>query len=343
MDLSVKLPSDHRFLKAILKTWSKLHSTEPADEEEVQKQPIWNNKYILIQQRPVVWQRWENVGIHYINDLIHDTLLRFLSHLELGAKFGITIAFLELLQIRTAILCLWKRMIQNPAKTDLQTKPTITTYAGDHTSIIGTSSKKTYYTLIDHLKPPVTSQARWNEIFPVNARDTNKYWAAIYKNPYKSVRDTKFQAFAFRLIHRFIPCNRYLRNRIRTDDRCSFCMSEETIEHFLFHCPIVQTFWRQLVAWFEREADVHLDVPIKEFLFGVPSSEPQARVINFVLIFTKFFVYRQKLFHEGSLELMHYLKEFRRRLQVEKYLISIEGKRTSSEDGIESTLRLADT
>lgn len=80
------------------------------------------------------------------------------------------------------------------------------------------------------------------------------------------------------------------------------------------------------MAWSEREADVQLEVTVKDFLFGIPNTERNAKVINFILIFTKFFIYRQKLFHQGALELIQFLRELRKRLQVEKCLFTVEGK-----------------
>lgn len=328
VDLSSRIPSGHTFLKAIMKTWYKYHLSEPRAEEDVQRQPIWNNRHVLIQQQPVVWPQWRNAGIYHVNDLIHDTHPRFFSHIELGEKYGISVSFLKLLQIRMALPCRWKRLIQSPANPQLQNKPYITTTEGDPMAVTAKSSKDIYRLLIKYSLPAITSQARWNDVFPVDTTNMKEYWATIYKAPYKSVRDTKLQAFSFRIVHRFLPCKRYLKNiRIRADDICSFCPSVDTIDHFLFECPIVQTFWKEIVEWFDREADIQLSVSLRAFLFGVPNTVPQAKIINFVLLFTKFFVYRQKLFHQGSLCLLHFLKELRLRLQVEKYLNTIEDKR----------------
>lgn len=45
IDLSSRLPQDLTFLKAIMKTWMKLHSVEPLHEADIQRQPIWNNRH----------------------------------------------------------------------------------------------------------------------------------------------------------------------------------------------------------------------------------------------------------------------------------------------------------
>lgn len=154
----------------------------------------------------------------------------------------------------------------------------------------------------------MTSQLRWNDLFPRQLNQQYEYWASIYKSPYKAARDTKLQAFHFRMVHRFIPCNAFLSNiRIRRDDECSFCSATDSIEHFLFYCPIVVAFWGKVVAWFHEETDTQLQVSLRTFRFGVPDDFPNARVVNFTLLFVKFFIYRQKLFHQGTMDLTHFL------------------------------------
>lgn len=327
-DMASLIHPNHRFLRNILTTWANFHIREPTDEDGVQREMLWDNRFIQIQNKPISWPRWKNAGILYINDLLHDDQPRFLSHVELGTKYGLTVSFLEALQIRSAIPCLWKRKLMGSAQQNLTTKPVIYTTEREPVSPVGTSTRSIYYLLVKFLGQAPTSQARWNDIFPVNETGLSEHWSNIYKRPYKAVRDTKLQAFHFRVVHRFLPCNKYLSNiRIKRTDTCSFCQDTDTIQHFLFACPIVQTFWRQLVNWFDQEVGIQLNISARAFLFGVTESLPMAKNINFVLLFTKFYIYRQKLFHQGSLILVHFLRELRTRLHVEKYLTMVENKR----------------
>lgn len=95
---------------------------------------------------------------------------------------------------------------------------------GESTALTGNISRSNYYTMVKFLKPAITSQSRWNELFPRDEDKQQQYWSAIYRNPYKAVRDTKLQAFHFRIVHRFLPCNAFQKKiRIRRDDQCSFC------------------------------------------------------------------------------------------------------------------------
>lgn len=324
-ELAHKLHPSNSFLRDILSTWVSLHIKEPREEADIQKEMIWDNNFILIKQKPFAWR---NAGIIRINDLLHEHRQHFLSHTELQQKYGVNITFLELLQLRSAIPCSWKRKLTSVAQQELVDRPAFYTEEGKPVSVTGKSLKSIYYLLVKFIKLAITAQLRWNDIFPVHKTDPQAHWSNIYKPPYKAACDTKLQAFQFRVLHRLVPCNKFLRNiGIKREDTCSYCQEIDTIKHFLFACPIVKTFWEGVVAWFNREADVQLDLPIQAFLFGVPETAHQARIINFVLLFSKFFIYRQKLFHQGHLDLIPFLHELRTRLQVEKYLTTLENKK----------------
>lgn len=326
-NLASRLPSHCKFLRALLATWAHLHIREPMDDVEVLKEMLWHNEYIQIQQRTVLWTHWREAGIVHINDLLHEEHPRFSSHTELAEKYGITVSFLELLQIRSAIPLQWKRKICNCTRQQIDPKPTIATMENSDTNVLAKSTKTLYYSLVKASKPAITSQSRWNETFPTDTEQQEEYWSAIYKAPYKVARDTKLQAFQFRIINRFLPCNSFLRNiRIKKEDTCTFCPAPDTIQHFLFYCPIVVAFWKAVITWFEEETQTQLHVSLRAFLFGVPEDIMNSKVINFIILFVKFFIYRQKLFHQGVLDLTHFLHEFRTRLQIEEYLMKIENK-----------------
>lgn len=60
-------------------------------------------KIYMSQTKSIYWQAWSEAGIHHINDILHDTQLRFLSHEELNAEYNIQSTFLNLLQLRSSI------------------------------------------------------------------------------------------------------------------------------------------------------------------------------------------------------------------------------------------------
>lgn len=149
-----------------------------------------------------------------------------------------------------------------------------------------------------------------------------------YRSAFRSVPETKLQVFQFKLLHRIIPCNKYLHSiRVKDEDTCSFCGGLNTPSHFFFYCTVVQTLWSSLCTWTDRHLNLNLaDVEVKEFLSGVPRSNPQAPMLNFILLSLKFYIYRQKMYHEADLDLMPFLRELRCKLRIEEYICNLEGK-----------------
>lgn len=329
IDLSRRIDPRFKLLSNVLSEWAKVHIRPPENEQEVQHELLWNNSYITINKVALLWQNWDSAGIHRINDLLHHTQPRFLSHEEINTRFGLNSSFIQILQIRSAIPVAWKRLLTNPALPAIPPPTSLPTKMPDSSILDLTrhSPKKVYNSLLLGKIPMVSSQAKWTDTLGLELEDHATFWQEVYKSPYRATRDTKLQAFQFRISHRFLPCNKFLCNiRIRQDDTCSFCDRQDTVQHFLFECQRVQTFWSTLRQWLAQEADFHIHTNMLEFIFGVPQGIPQARNINFITLTVKFFIYRQNLYHQGALPLPQFLHEFRSKLLVEKRICQLQGK-----------------
>lgn len=58
----------------------------------------------------------------------------------------------------------------------------------------------------------------------------------------------------------------------------------------------------------------------KEVLFGVPQATHKGKIINTMLLYVRYYIQRQKLFHNGILELLPWLQEFKQKLAVEEWI-----------------------
>lgn len=107
---------------------------------------------------------------------------------------------------------------------------------------------------------------------------------------------------------------------------CEQCDEVDSLTHFFYHCPSVSSFRRSVFAWLLQVEDLQLDnVSVKYFLFGVSPTVPKANKINAILISLKFYIYRQRLFYEGRLDLIQWLREFRLRLVAERDICAVRG------------------
>lgn len=194
--------------------------------------------------------------------------------------------------------------------------------------ILSASSKLMYKALISGKKHTSTAFLHWSHSQDPALRVGHlEEWSDITRNIYKATRETKLQALHFRILNRIIPCNSFLtRIRIKQSPACDHCGAEDTITHFFYSCPVVASFRRGVFAWLDQGEDLRLDtVQLRQFLFGVPQATPKAPKINAILISIKFFIYRQRLFYDSKLELLHWLREFRMRLIVERNICHSQG------------------
>lgn len=171
----------------------------------------------------------------------------------------------------------------------------------------------------------VKRQISWNQ--ELNPNDnTTMDWQEIYTAPYQASRETKLQSFTFRLAHRLIPCGRFLKKmKIQNSDECMVCAEEDSIIHYLWECTMIQQFWQKVVQWFDDFTHISLlDINKAQFFFGVPKTRQNWRIINSILLVGKFFIQRQKLFHNGDLHLIHFLTHLRTKLITEKKVCAME-------------------
>lgn len=195
------------------------------------------------------------------------------------------------------------------------------------TDIVDKSSKSIYFSILPQKTSFHPSQEKWNNTFPSNPPTDDIQWQTIYKTPFQSLRETKLQSFQIKILYRIVPCNQYLqRLRIKGNDKCDYCNETDTLEHFLYYCAKVQTLWLQFRSWFERETHIHLDVSPKEYFFGVKHPSPNVKVINTLLLYFKFYVHRQKLFHECELNILSLLAEIKTKLRAEKMVCAIQNR-----------------
>lgn len=320
------------FYTQMLKLWHSVHAFEPADEYEVRQEIVWCNQRIISQGAPLHWPRWERAGISTIQDICHESEDRILSHVELGDRFGVACSFLDMLRLRLSVPHSWRRMLTQ----DWRSPPDVTSRSGimialpgeNRMDILNASPKAMYKALIRGKNHLSTAFLHWTHYLEPDLRIADEVeWAEITRSIYKATRETKMQTLHFRILNRIVPCNAFLaRIRVKNSDVCERCDEVDSLAHFFYYCPTVSSFRRSAFARILLIEDLPLDnFSVRSFLFGVPSTTPKANKINAILISMKFYIYRQRLFHEGKLDLIHWLREFRLRLLAERDICTMQG------------------
>lgn len=277
------------------------------------------------------WKGWEEKGIHTIGDLCHNSENTIMSHTEITEKFSIPCSFLEALSIRLSIPTRWKHSLTTNWQDNKPERETIDVklHSNPPKDIANLTPKTAYASIIEGKDQKFTAQARWEKGDDGVQMPTLLHWSLACERIYSSTRKTKLQAFQFKLIHRIVPCRTYLKQiRIVDSDKCPICGKKDSIIHFFYWCETVAAFWSGVCGWFKRaEEEIYLDhLTPEEFLFGIPKDHRHSAIINNIVLNVKYYIHREKLFHEGKLELFQWLQEFRAKLQIERWICNRTGK-----------------
>lgn len=166
------------------------------------------------------------------------------------------------------------------------------------------------------------------ELPPPTDVQITDYWESNYRASFRSIRETKLRAFQFKLLHRILPCGKYLKDiRVRDTDICQYCSHVDTLTHFFYSCPHVQPFWAALCNWSTQQINLQLEnTALCHYMLGIPREHPQAKLANYIILVSKFYIFRQKLYHNADLNITAFLYELRNKLNTGKYICGREGK-----------------
>jgi len=106
---------------------------------------------------------------------------------------------------------------------------------------------------------------------------------------------------------------------------CDFCEKEfETIEHLFFHCTKVCMPWDELKGVL-NSLNMLVRFDIKDVLFGILDTDNLSILVNYILLESKYFIYRCKL-NKGSLYIRLLVNEFKKTFQTERSIAKKSSK-----------------
>ena len=202
--------------------------------------PIWYNDKLRLQ----VKREWILKGIYTINDLL-DSDGGLLTLVEFEQKYQIRSNFLEF-----GIVCQKiKKFLQ------LRERPT---YSMENPTDCflnvvlrkDTTGVSTIYSLLLNKNPSIIDKAcaKWNDKIG-ETTSTFEFRKSFSKS--SMFDDIYLRYIQFRTLHRRFFTNNILHKmRIKDSPLCNFCVQkEDSNEHMLIECEIVQTLWHNIEEW----------------------------------------------------------------------------------------------
>ena len=130
--------------------------------------------------------------------------------------------------------------------------------------------------------------------------------------------DTQIQWFQFRLLHRILPVNSYLKTiGIKPTDTCWFCDEIEDYIHAFVSCPNVLQIWSKLSFHIHAKTNLRIGFNVCNIIFGEPFAITNIP-INFVILYAKLFIFKC-LKKEEIVHFCQLIKFIHFHYKIEKY------------------------
>ena len=246
-----------------------------------------------------------------------------MSHENLSQKYDIKCTFLHLLQIRHSIPKDWLHLLYTGTKIYPEhTGPRL--YCGALSKDISKMKcKEFYWAIVDKIDIEPKCIKKWTEVFPKFETVEADVWSRIFKMAFHVSCETRLQSFQYRLIHRIIPCNRWLNKiTIKDSDICNYCDESDDLLHFFIYCNRVHTFWVSLFKWWNRTSDIVINDEeniVECILFGYPGHTDIVNVLNFVTLHAKYHIYIQRLCQDNHIDFYDFLLILKYKLKMKKH------------------------
>ena len=268
------------------------------------------SKYVFtIQNRPFTWKKWK--------DDIIDRNGHFLSANEITEKFGIQTNFLEILQIRQSLPYAWRQTLENSSEISQINEPFLL-IGKDFYTVSKATSKLAYSFYCSLIYKTPTSIGRWVEIFPGYDTEEQK---TTFRRSFTITKETKLQSLQYQILHRNINCKKKLHEmRILDSPNCQHCGMTDTLIHFFSECNYVALFWQNLQNWLSTIYNERgpLVFSPKTIIFGFEGNSDYSKVINYITLLSKYFIYVKRLKNDFTLDMRAFLSFLRYKLTIEK-------------------------
>ncbi len=97
--------------------------------------------------------------------------------------------------------------------------------------------KDIYWHLINNITHMSKAIITWKNVYTSLKNKEDKFWKTLFTIPFISTWDTRLQSFQYKILHRTLPCNEWLKNiKIKSESTSSYCNEIDTITQFLINC-----------------------------------------------------------------------------------------------------------
>ena len=284
----IKQNITNRFWCDVFNAWQMIVDKEDNNDwDYFLSSPIWMNKNIKIDNKPIFYRDWFNKGICYVNDIVNEDG-KFLSFEKLKEIFCINANVMKYNSIISALKQAEKKYVSGNFKL---TTPFIPSFV--KTILRKKKGTKDMYLVLIRNNIVSSGQRKWDNIFDLDESE----WTDIFKLPFIVTKNTKLQWLQYRINQYILATNKFLHKiNVINEPNCTFCQEEvETIEHLFWNCDVVQSLIEEVDSWFLSNG-ISIPFTKKNFLFGDFSKLSKGDKFNLIFLRIKQYIYNCRYF-----------------------------------------------
>ena len=217
------------FVKEILVILSEVFSSE----EHILSSPLWQNSLIRIQNKPVFYKDWLVKGMQVKH--LMDESSNFFSLAAFQIKYNLQVRPLTFFGLISAV----NRLRRQNTKTQSKYENRFTKFLMSQKP-----SKFMYPEIVSkNCERPISCQEKWRKDINLLPKEIIN-WKVAYQTSFQCTKNSKLITFDFKLLHRQLPTNCFLKKvGLRVDDKSSFCNKEtENLIHLFWRCEKTKNF-----------------------------------------------------------------------------------------------------
>lgn len=251
---------------------------------------IHYNCRLQINKQPIVIERWINLNILKVSDIVDNDGL-FYTFEKFKEIYSNEVGnYLQYYGVVSAASAFLKAQ---SIKSEKKTKVSVSLWWNIlHARSKGAQEVRKVFTVKNH--KPIKALEKWKEKFEYVLN-----WKKIFKTVYLTTQDPRLRWFQIKVIYRILPTDKWLYAcGIKSLPLCTRCENyeNEDIPHLLWNCDIAQKFWDEVLLWIRTNVEGKSNYFFEPDYILLASNRREERepVLDLIVLLGKHYLYVSK-------------------------------------------------
>ena len=213
---------------------------------------------------------------------------------ELCNKYNCPNSVLSYCALKDAIPQSWKKILKDqpiPSTTLVIQEPIMTKSKKIVIPLKNITNQTLYWIMINKKQTEPVTKVKWMRELGISESD----WGYVFQNN-KTIRQTKIQAFQYKVLFNLTPCKLYLHRIGKSVSAiCDKCNKLDDIVHYFSECTECQPFWNTLNTWWNTIHNSNIKFTKKEIMVGLTSKYQYKDTVNAIILLAKWHIFSEKL------------------------------------------------